>query len=191
MITTKSELKRYLAIEKAFYLPARRNLEWRLTSDNNYKMYQYVRILRKTEYYYNTRKFPIRKVLYGLYRRRRNILGRKLGLELWENTFACGLKMAHAGNIVVNGRSRIGENCYFHGNNCIGNDGLSSEAPRLGNNVRLGVGAKVIGDVELADNIIVAAGAVVVHSCNIKGAVLAGIPAKVVKIREENNLEAY
>lgn len=185
MITTKEQLKACLQLEKSYYLPKHRALEWRLTSDNSYKLYQFTKLLRKTEFYYNTRSNPIHKVLYGWFRRRKNILGRKLGIELWENSFEKGLIIAHAGNIVVNGHSRIGENCILHGSNCIGNDGLSSPTPRIGNNVRIGVGAKIIGDVELADNIIVAAGAVVVKSCLTKGAVLAGVPAKVVKVLEQ------
>ena len=55
----------------------------------------------------------------------------------------------------------------------------------IGDNVRLGVGAKVIGNVQLADHITVAAGAVVVDSCLIPGAVLAGVPAKCVKISSD------
>ena len=85
---------------------------------------------------------------------------------------------------MVNGHCRIGENCYLHGSNCIGNNGKTSAVPRLGNNVRVGVGAKIIGDVELADNVTVAAGAIVVKSCLIEGAVLAGVPAQIVKIND-------
>lgn len=184
MILTKKELKDYLKTEKAFYLPKKRALELVLTSDNSYKIYLYVRLLRYTEYYYNNRKNIVHKLLYALYRRKKNILGRKLGIELWENTFAKGLQIAHCGNIVVNGHSRIGENCILHGSNCIGNNGLSSSTPRLGNNIRVGVGAKIIGDVELADNVTVAAGAVVINSCYTEGAVLAGIPAVCVKINK-------
>lgn len=184
VIQTRSDLKRYLSVEKAFYLPQKRALEWILTSDNSYQIYRYIRFLRITEYHYNNRKNIFNKFLYALYRRKKNILGRKLGLELWENSFSAGLKIAHAGNIVVNGHCKIGENCILHGSNCIGNSGLSSEVPMLGKNIRIGVGAKIIGNVCLADNIIVAAGAVVVKSCQIEGAVLAGVPAKVVKIND-------
>ena len=182
MILTKSELKKYLAEERRFYLPKRRAFEWQITSDNNYKLYQYVRLLRLTEYHYNNRGRIIHKLSYVIYRRKKNILGRKLGIEMWENTFAIGLRIAHAGNIVVNGHCRIGDNCFFHGSNCIGNNGITSEVPRLGKNIHLGVGSKVIGNVELADNITIAAGAVVIRSCLIEGAVLAGVPAKVVKV---------
>ncbi|RHO88707.1 serine acetyltransferase [Ruminococcus sp. AF41-9] len=108
-------------------------------------------------------------------------MGIKLGIEIWDNTFDEGLTIYHAGNIVINGMSKIGKNCKLHGSNCIGNDGKSLAAPVIGDNVRLGVGAKVIGDVHIADDVIIAAGAVVIDSCDIKGATLAGVPAKVVK----------
>ncbi len=188
-ISTRKELKSCLTKEREYYLPSKTALEWKFTSDNRYKIYQYVKLLRKTEFYYNTRKNPLHKLLYALCRRRKNIAGRKLGIEIWENSFADGLQIAHAGNIVVNGHCRIGENCILHGSNCIGNNGLTSHTPRLGNNVRLGVGAKIIGDVVLADNVTVAAGAVVVKSCLTEGAVLAGVPAKIVKINNQNNGE--
>ena len=185
MIFTRKELKHFLRVEHEIYLPKRRRLEWILTSDNHYKIWQYVRLLRYTEYHYNNRKNFIHKLLYAFYRRRKNILGRKLGIEMWENTFACGLRIEHCGNLVINGHSRIGENCILHGSNCVGNNGKTSATPRIGNNVRLGVGAKVIGDVELADNVTVAAGAVVIKSCLIQGAVLAGVPAQIVKVYDE------
>lgn len=185
MITEKKQLHECLKVEKELYLPKRVRLERILTSDNQYKLYQFVRLLRLTEYHYNNRKKGLHKVLYGIYRNRKNVLGRKLGVEMWENSFDQGLQIYHAGNIVINGGARIGKNCKLHGSNCIGNDGKSTAAPVIGNNVRIGVGAKIIGEVCLADDIIVAAGAVVVHSCMIPGAVLAGVPAKCVKTSNE------
>ena len=53
--------------------------------------------------------------------------------------------------------------------------------------MRLGVGAKIIGGVTIADDVTVAAGAVVIESCEIPGAVLAGIPAKCVKVKNLDN----
>ena len=186
MIVSKQQRKRYLEEERNIYLPCDRKIEWILTADNNYKIYQYVRLLRYTEYHYNNRQNIVHKLLYAWYRRKKNILGRKLGIEMWENTFDSGLQIYHCGNIVVNGGARIGKNCKLHGSNCIGNNGKSLDNPIIGNNVRLGVGAKVIGGVQLADNITVAAGAVVIHSCMTPGAVLAGVPAKCVKINNSD-----
>lgn len=185
MISTRKQLKKYLTEERELYIPESRRIEWILTSDNRFKIYQYIRLLRLTEYHYNNRKNAFHKILYVLYRRRKNILGRELGIEMWENTFSSGLMIYHAGNIVINGGARIGKNCKLHGDNCVGNNGKTLETPVIGNNVRLGVGAKVIGNVELADDITVAAGAVVIHSCMIPGAVLAGVPARCVKVPSE------
>ena len=182
MITTKKQLNEVLAEERKFYLPKKMKWEWILTSDNSVEIYKYLKALRKAEYHYNNRKNIIHKIMYFFARRRKNKLGRTLGIEMWENSFDCGLKIWHSGNIVINGKSRVGKNCILHGNNCIGNSGLSSECPRIGDNVRLGFGATIIGNVEIANNVTVAAGAVVINSCLQENAILAGVPAKCVKI---------
>lgn len=95
--------------------------------------------------------------------------------------FGKGLQIYHHGSIIVNGKARVGENCQLHGNNCIGNNGKTWGAPVIGNNVDIGFGAVIIGEIELADDIKVAAGAVVVKSCTVSGTTLAGVPAKPVK----------
>ena len=180
MITSKKSLKRILESEKKIYIDENSKVEKLLTYDVSVQIFRYIKLLRKTEYYHNS-KGLFNKVLYVLCRRYKNKLGIKLGIEIWDNTFDEGLTIYHAGNIVINGMSKIGKNCKLHGSNCIGNDGKSLAAPVIGDNVRLGVGAKVIGDVHMADDVIIAAGAVVIDSCDIKGATLAGVPAKVVK----------
>lgn len=185
MITTRKQLKEVIAEEKEFYLPKKMKWEWILTSDNSVKIFKYLKNLRKAEFHYNNRKNILHKLMYFFVRRRKNRLGRLLGIEMWENSFDRGLKIWHTGNIVINGKTRVGKNCILHGNNCLGNTGKSSASPRLGDNVRLGFGSIVIGDVELADGVAVAAGAVVVESCLQKNAVLAGVPAKCVKIADD------
>ena len=192
MIVTKDQLRSVLSYEKNLYLPAESRLELTLTSDNRLKIYRYLVTLRSTEYHYNNRKSLFHKFLYLIYRRKKNILGRKLGLEISENSFDSGLMIYHPSGVVVNGYARIGKACKLHGNNCIGNDGQSIDAPTLGERVRLGVGAKIIGGITIADDVTVAAGAVVIESCNIPGAVLAGVPARCVKVKsiiEENVCE--
>lgn len=184
MISTKKQLQAFMNMEREIYLPKACRMERILESENPYKTYLFLKLLRKTEYHYNQKGRGLHKLLYAYYKRRKNILGRKLGLEIWENSFDCGLRIEHCGNIVVNGHSRIGKNCVLHGSNCIGNNGKISASPQLGDNVRLGVGAKVIGDVKIASNVVIAAGAVVVKSCDVEGAVLAGVPARVIKVNE-------
>lgn len=68
--------------------------------------------------------------------------------------------------------------CQLHGNNCIGNNRKEDErSPHIGNNVEIGVGAKIIGDIYVVDNVKIGANAVVVKSCFTNGATLVGVPA--------------
>ena len=112
--------------------------------------------------------------------RRRNLLGTKLGLEIPPCRVEKGVRIAHPG-VILNGY--VGEGCIFHGNNVLGNKrtGAGEEIPRLGKNVDVGVGAIVIGGVEIAEGCIIGAGAVVTRSFTTPGTVIAGVPAKEIK----------
>ena len=81
-------------------------------------------------------------------------------------------------NVIVPANARVGKNCTFHGNNVIGNDGGNGSAATIGDNADFGIGASVIGRIELADSVRIGAGAVVIRSCTEAGAVLAGVPAR-------------
>lgn len=182
LIRTKVDLKRYLNKEKNIYVNSSpiKYLEQIITNDINLKIWKFIRYLRYTEYYHNN-KGIINKLGYVYFRRKQNNLGRKLGIEMWDNSISEGLTIFHAGNIVVNGMSKIGRGLKLHGSNCIGNDGYTLESPIIGENVRLGVGAKVIGNIRIADNITIAAGAVVVDSFEEPGITIGGVPARKIK----------
>lgn len=183
MIKRKEDLKSCLIMDSKYYnSPSKKDkiIEF-LTNDPKIKIWKYTKFLRKTEYYYNTSHKLSSKIMYLFYRNRKNTLGTKLGIKMWENTFEPGLVIFHAGNIVVNGISRIGKNCKLHGSNCIGNSGFSDKSPMLGDNIDIGVGAKIIGDVYIADDIIIGAGAIVTRSFYEKGITIAGVPAKRIK----------
>lgn len=180
MIETKEELKRILALEKAIYIKedARAALFEELSKDPNVWIWRFQKYLRKSEYYWGRKNKLIPHLLYAFYRRKKNRLGIKLGIEIWANSFDEGLHIDHAGCIVVNGSTRVGKNCRLHGGICIGNDGASDAAPSIGDNVEIGAGAIIIGDIHIADNVKIGAGAVVVKSCEKQGATLVGVPAK-------------
>lgn len=180
MINTRNDLKRIIKIEKRLYLTSGSSLESRVCSENSCFIYAFQKWLRRTEYHHNN-SGVYHKIMYVLCRRRKNILGRKLGIEIWDNTFDDGLQIYHAGNIVINGMSRVGKNCKLHGSNCIGNNGKTLDSPVIGDNVRIGVGARVIGGVVIADNVTIAAGAVVVDSFEQEGVTIGGVPARIIK----------
>ena len=113
---------------------------------------------------------------------RRNSLGNRIGIEINTMLIDEGFLLYHISGSVINGRTKIGKNCHLHGNNCLGNAGPHNLAcPELGDNIRIGVGAKIIGGVKIASNITVAAGAVVVNSFDEEGITIGGIPARKIK----------
>lgn len=146
-------------------------LKSRITREDNYLIWKYIYFLRREEG---------AKGKFGAYyyRRRKNTLGSRLGLQIYAGTCARGLHIWHYGSILISGDAVVGENCTFHGSACIGSDGITAKAPKIGSHVDIGVGAKIIGDVTIADHVRIGAGAVVVRSCGTEGAVLIGVPAK-------------
>lgn len=100
------------------------------------------------------------------------------------NTCDSGLLIYHSSGIIINSQAKIGKNCIMHGDNCIGNDGKDDNAvPIIGDNVDIGVGAKIIGQVKIGNNITVGANAVVLKGNYEDNSVLVGIPAKNIKKR--------
>lgn len=155
---------------------------WRVKflHEHEYSIWKYLILLRKEEYYADKSSI-IGNILSTFYRIRKNYLGEKLGFTIHKRVFGPGLRIWHYGNIVVNAYSRVGKNCTLHGNNCIGNNGSNNKSPRIGDNVDIGFGAIIIGDVDIASNIIIGAGAVVNKSFTEEYVVIAGVPAKIVK----------
>lgn len=146
----------------------------RFTHEDNYLIWKYVTYLRREEAAGN-------KLVCYFWRRKKNDLGSRLGIVAYAGTCGKGLQIWHYGSVIISGDARVGENCTFHGQACIGNDGKSDKAPVIGNNVDIGVGARIIGDITIADNVRIGANAVVTKSCLEKGATLVGCPARVLK----------
>lgn len=189
MIKTREELKEVLKYERSQYYknkPCVRLLCDSFIKESCMEIWKYQRTLRLTEYHFNNKKNPIHILLYFFSARRMNRLGIRLGIYIPINVFEKGLKIDHYGSIVINGLCRIGKNCRLHGNNCIGNkgEGRTDEYPVIGDNFDLGTGASVIGGIRLGNNIKVGANAVVTHSCLENGAILVGVPAKNMKVKE-------
>lgn len=182
-ITTKEELKKVIEYEKPIYLgdTKKARIKDRFVKYNKWMIFKYIKLLRKTEYYFNNKNKNIYfEIRYLLAERKKNKIGTELGIEICKNSCGKGLTIWHYGNIIINGEARLGVNCSLHGDNCIGNDGANNKNPVIGNNVDIGVGAKIIGDIQIADDIIIGAGAIVVDSCLTPGSILVGVPAKTI-----------
>lgn len=180
MITTKKELKEVLLFERKHYVSNNSFIRITRSVLKNEKtiFWKYVKLLRKSEYYFNTRK----KLRYFLTNYKKDKYGLKYGLLIPINTCGKGLCIYHS-NITINGNVRIGENCQFHGNNCIGNKGFGrdDEYPTIGNDLDIGYGAVVIGKVHLGNNVKVGANAVVIKSFDEDSITIVGNPGRRIK----------
>lgn len=85
----------------------------------------------------------------------------------------------------------IGEKATIYHDVTIGAS-LYNNAPvaRIGNNVVICAGAKILGDVTIGDNVIVAANSVVTHDVP-SGCIVAGIPAKIISHSAEEKTKLW
>jgi serine O-acetyltransferase len=126
-----------------------------------------------------------RRWLRPLYYLSRYLLRRcifKYGIEIWpDSRIGPGLYIGHFGSIHISRMARIGRNCNISHDVTIGisNRGQHAGVPTLGDNVFVGPGAKLFGDITVGNNVAVGANCVVMEDVP-DNAVIAGIPGKVV-----------
>ena len=68
------------------------------------------------------------------------------------------------------------------------NDGVSDKAPVIGDNVYIGAGAKIFGDIFIADGIAIGANSVVNKSFSEPNVTIAGNPAKIISDKGSKGL---
>jgi serine O-acetyltransferase len=94
------------------------------------------------------------------------------------NSIGSGLFLQHAFSTIIYANS-IGENCWINQQVTIGHNGKNNK-PTIGKNVRIAAGAKVLGRVNIGDNVTVGANAVVVKDVP-ENCVVVGVPAYIIK----------
>ena len=102
-----------------------------------------------------------------------------------------GIVLNHNGLGCVLYAKQIGDNTSIFQNVTFGysqggNREKSAGCPTIGKNCRIYCGAVIIGNITIGDNTIVAANAVVTESTP-PHSIVGGIPAKVIKIMDENH----
>ncbi len=93
-----------------------------------------------------------------------------------------GFYVGHFGGIILHSDVQIGENCSIGPGVILGTRGGGHKgAPVLGNNVYVGVGAKILGNIKIGNNVKIGANSVVLNDVP-DGSTVAGIPAKIIKL---------
>jgi len=92
----------------------------------------------------------------------------------------------HGSGVVIGETSEIGDDVLMYQGVTLGGTGhgRGKRHPTIGNNVVIGTGAKILGDIRIGDNSKVGAGSVVVHAVPDNSTVV-GVPGRVVRVRPE------
>lgn len=184
MIKTKSELKDYI---KTDYL--RQGMKHpflaRLTFGEHDVTRRYLKTLRYLEYYLNNKHRNLfYRIMYGIYflRHRRNCV--RWNMYIMPNTCGKGLVLPHPGFVRVDSFCKLGENCTILPMVLLGKKepGLKGDIV-IGDNCYISTGVTIIGPVTIGDNVTIGAGAVVTKDIP-DNAIVGGVPAKIIRIKE-------
>lgn len=98
------------------------------------------------------------------YRHKLSVIERKTGIHIEGNpNFGKGLIIGHYGRIIVNGSVQFGEQIYITHGVTIGRNatGKKKGVPVIGNRVRIGANASIVGNVRIGDDVLIAPNAFV------------------------------
>jgi serine O-acetyltransferase len=187
MIQSKADLIEYMNEDRKA-LGIKREKPFPFFQETLNPVWKYEILLRKSEYCHNCKNL-MNKIRYPYYRYRLARLGKICGFSIPLNVCGKGLNIAHIGPVIINGHAKIGDYCRIHVGVNIGTAaGYQDKAPTIGNNVYIGPGAKLFGQITIADNIAIGANAVVNKSFLETNIAIAGVPAKKINDKGSNGL---
>ena len=141
-------------------------------------------IYRFGRWRYSVKFVPLRKFFSLIYKILFKVVQVLTGIELpCEVPIGRGFVIEHSGGIVVSGFARFGTNCRIRNGVVVGLARVDDPcAPQIGNNVDIGAGAKLLGDIRIGDNVLIGANAVVITDVP-ANSIAVGVPA-VIKPRK-------
>ena len=136
---------------------------------------------------YSVRPAALRKPLSLVYRVLYKLAQIVTGIELpCEVPLGRGFVIEHSGGIVVSGFARFGDHCRIRNGVVIGLARVDEPcAPRIGDHVDIGAGAKVLGDIRIGNHVLIGANAVVLDDVP-DHSIAVGVPA-VIKPRRRDS----
>lgn len=150
--------------------------------NDSYRFLQYLIALREYEYALNCKKGLLGRIRQLMAKAHYHRIGARINVNINPNVVGYGFRVPHlVGGAIIN-CEKVGNYCIANAGVIVGNNDKGGMAT-IGNNVNLCVGCKVIGEVRIGDNVIVAPNSVVVKDVP-DNAVVSGVPAKIIKMNE-------
>ena len=125
---------------------------------------------------YSIRSKPFSLLYKILYKFIQIITGIELPCEV---EIGKNFRIDHFGGIIVSGFASFGDNCVIRDGVTVGLRRVDEpSAPRIGNNVDIGTGAKLLGGITIGDNVSIGANAVVLRDVP-ANSIAVGVPARI------------
>lgn len=147
----------------------------------------------RAQFYHKISSFFYRHKMYFISRLISEFAKRRTGIEIHPGAvIGKNLFIDHGTGVVIGQTAVIGNNVVmYHGVTLggTGNEKTKKRHPTIGNNVFIGSGAKVLGNITIGNNVKIGANAVVLKDVE-ENRTVVGIPGYVVKknVKEDNNL---
>lgn len=127
----------------------------------------------------------IRKLFSLIYKIAYKMVQILTGIELpCEAEVGDNLRIDHFGGIIVSGFAKLGDNCVLRNGVTIGLKNIENpKAPSIGNNVDIGAGAKILGDIIIGNNVSIGANSVVLKDVP-DNSIAVGVPAKIIQKKQ-------
>ncbi|MDI3354895.1 serine acetyltransferase [Pseudomonas sp. UYIF39] len=131
---------------------------------------------------YGVRPALLRKLFSFIYKVLFKLVQIVTGIELpCEVVVGRNFVIDHFGGIVISGYAQFGDDCRIRNGVVVGLKNVSEPiAPVMGNNVDIGAGAKVLGNIRIGNNVVIGANAVVLIDVP-DDSMAVGVPATIKK----------
>lgn len=115
-----------------------------------------------------------------------------MGVELQSKVrLGTGCKLFHGQGLVINSNVEIGNNVILRHSTTIGNkiglDGKETKCPKVGDNCEIGAHVVIIGPIKIGNNVTIAAMSLVNKDVP-DNSIVAGIPAKIIAIKQDGEV---
>jgi len=187
MIKSKQDYEFYLASDRLALAIKHKHPQGFLVPSLQDEIWRFERLLRKVEYLENCGNNPLDKIICLQTKFSLQKLSLKLHLAIDRNVFGPGLSIAHGGPIIVHSKAVVGENCRIDRCVSIGSIYYPAGAPKIGDNVYIGPGSVIDGDIEIANGIAIGANSYVNKSFKEPDITIAGCPARKISDKGSGN----